>query len=396
MAKAMRVIISAGGTGGHLIPAQQLAKQLQDQYACEVLFVAKGLSKSVSFQKELFSYQDVFSSPLTFSPKGIFRFFFDLIRGTKKSFHVFSKFSPDVIIGFGSYHTFSPLLAAYCKKVPIILFESNALLGKINRFFAKKAKALALQFPLEEKISTPIFMIEALPWIEKKSEKRSERGIEKKTEKKPEEISEKISENKTFSKEQLSKKYQLDPNLFTFVVFGGSQGADFINKVFSDAAALLSLKKEKFQVIHLAGNEKKADDLQSLYNKLKIPCYVRGFEKNMLELLSIADFAVCRAGASSLSELLFFTLPALCIPYPFSSNGHQEKNGEFWQNIVRGGICQKEKEIKGFWLMQFLEKIQKKTELLVEWKKNIEDYQQKRKGVSLSRLVVEIGGKDGK
>ena len=52
MAKAMRVIISAGGTGGHLIPAQQLAKQLQDQYACEVLFVAKGLSKSISFQKE--------------------------------------------------------------------------------------------------------------------------------------------------------------------------------------------------------------------------------------------------------------------------------------------------------------------------------------------------------
>ena len=199
-----------------------------------------------------------------------------------------ARFKPDVVVGFGSFHSFPVLTAAAILRKKIILFEANCSLGQVNRFFVPFAEKIAFQFPIKMKKAV---YVPLLPWIKK---------------------------------EQGGKKYHLDPNRTTILVFGGSQGASFINQVFPEAAKLLSFP---FQVIHLTGKT----DLEIRYS---VPCVVKPFEEEMESAYEAADFAVCRCGAGTSAELIRYRLPAVVIPYPYA-NDHQRKNGEYLQGGVR-------------------------------------------------------------
>ncbi len=290
-----KVLIAAGGSGGHLLPAQELAELLQKRQNCDVLFAGYKLKKSPFFQRERFAYREIRSAPL-----GI-KFLFTVWRGLWKALKLMRRENPSVVIGFGSYHTVPVLLAALLFRKTIVLYEPNRIPGKVTRLFAPFAKSIAIQLPLAThpfKRATPVPLF---PWISKK----------------------------TLTKQAARKELGLDPERLTFLIFGGSQGAAYLNETMP---AVLS-ERNDIQVIHLAGSDQAAAQVQARYKMLNISATVKGYETNMTPAYLAADCAVCRSGAGTTAELLRYQLPAVLVPYPFAADDHQRHNAQFLESI---------------------------------------------------------------
>jgi UDP-N-acetylglucosamine--N-acetylmuramyl-(pentapeptide) pyrophosphoryl-undecaprenol N-acetylglucosamine transferase len=114
-------------------------------------------------------------------------------------------------------------------------------------------------------------------------------------------------------------------------VFGGSQGAQFLNQIFPRAAELLEKQGVAFQVIHLTGKEGNAS-----YGKKQFPLCVKPFEKEMGLAYLASDLAVCRSGAGTVAELIRSQIPAVLIPYPFAADDHQKVNGKYLAQTIGG------------------------------------------------------------
>jgi len=267
-----KVLIATGGTGGHLFPARQLKASLKNAH---VVFAGHKLKTSPFFDREKNTYFEILST-------GKISEIHKLFKGIWQSIRLILRLKPDVVVGFGSFHSFPVLFAAVLLRKKIVLFEANCTLGKVNRFFSRFAEKIAFQFPIphEKAVYVPL-----LPWV------KGKKGI---------------------------KKYDKDPERITILVFGGSQGAEFINQTFPEAAKLLTFP---FQVIHLTG---KAGSLV----RYSVPSVVMEFENDMNAAYHVADIVVCRCGASATAELIQYQKPAVLIPYPYAYD-HQRKNGEF-------------------------------------------------------------------
>jgi UDP-N-acetylglucosamine--N-acetylmuramyl-(pentapeptide) pyrophosphoryl-undecaprenol N-acetylglucosamine transferase len=296
--KKLKVLIAAGGTGGHLFPAQQLARMLLEKEDCELVFAGHLLSQSPFFEKGSVPFCEIASARL----KNPFRFFFAAIRGFFQSVALIRRFKPDAVVGFGSFHAFPVLLAAAVLRKKIILFEANCILGKVNRLFAPLAEKIAVQFPLQTPKRRQVF-VPFLPWT----------------------VQGRIQKPESISSESARRFFHLRPDLLTLLVFGGSQGAAHLNQTVPAAAALLLDRGLSFQVIHLTG---KGGEGTVSYDPA-IPSCVKPFEKEMEMAYAAADFAICRSGAGTVAELIRFRKPAILIPFPFAADGHQEANGRF-------------------------------------------------------------------
>lgn len=296
-----KVLIAAGGTGGHLFPAQQLAELLKKD--SEILFAGHKLSLSPFFEKEHIPFEEIASARI----RNPISFLLSSLKGLFQSVRLLRKFKPDVVVGFGSYHSFPVLLASVLLGKKLVLFEANCILGKVNRLFLPWARKIAVQFPLV-KPSKKQAAVPLLPWSGKKTE--------------------------VLPPADARKKFGLDPDLFTILVFGGSQGAVFLNREFGPAALLLKEKGKSFQVIHLTGKE--GSGAAEFYRKAGIPACVKEFEKEMGAAYSAADLAVCRSGAGTMAELIRFQKPALLIPYPYAAEGHQEINARYMADALQG------------------------------------------------------------
>lgn len=280
-----KVVIAAGGTGGHLFPAMQLAESLQGR---EYLFIGHKLKSSAFFDSK-HPFQEITAHP--FGPTC----FVPIVKGFFQSLKILKSFQPSVVVSFGSYHTFPLLCAAKWLKIPLILFEANCHLGKVHQLFAKRAHLVASQFPLNLPNNR---LVPFLPWK---------------------------SSSLFISKQEARRHFGLDPEKQTVLVFGGSQGAAFLNEKVPSL-----LNKQDLQVIHLTGKDKRAH--------YKVLAYVAPFEKNMALAYLASDFAITRAGASTIAELLRYQVPALLIPFPHAKQGHQEENARYFQEGMKGGL----------------------------------------------------------
>lgn len=299
-----KILIAAGGTGGHLFPAQDLASDLEGK--AEVMIAGHNLKTSPFFKRTI-PFHDI----LACAPKRgqWIRFVLETFIGFWQSFWLLRRFSPDVVVGFGSYHTFPVLLAAYFLRKKMILFEANCVLGKVNRFFAKRSGKVAVQFPLLKDFGNSV-LISLLPWS-----KKGQKTIP--------------------SREEALAYFGLDPNLKTFLVFGGSQGAAFLNDVMPKAAMLLS-QDFAFQVIHCTGKANRVD-----YGVLSC---VKEFEPRMDLAYAAADLVICRSGAGTVAELIRYCKPSLLIPFPSASDNHQWENGRLLADVFQGGRLLDQKE----------------------------------------------------
>ena len=304
-----RLLLSAGGTGGHIFPAVALANELKSQHDCSILFTAGMLSKNPYFPREEFAFKDVSCSSKLL--KGAYL----NSKGVIESIRIINDYKPDAVVGFGSYYTLPTLAAATLLRVPILLHEANSIPGRINRFFSPFAKKTWVSFSEAKNKLTGLVELCKMPL-------RAElkKGL--------------------ISKEEASSYFNLDARLPTLLIFGGSQGAKRINHLFSES---LLNQLQNIQIMHFTGSAIDEELFSNRYRARGIRHYVKSFEKRMDLAWIAADMAITRAGASSLAEQWEFEVPGILIPYPEATDNHQDFNAN---DLVNAGLCYKLREIE--------------------------------------------------
>lgn len=308
-----RILITAGGTGGHLYPAQALAQQLMrsippnkvlssEVLSSEVLFVAGGLKTNRFFDQSRFAFRSISCSPLN-GLRGLAH----LIQGFWQSVKIIKEFKPDVVVGFGSYYTIPVILAARYLQIPIVLHEANSIPGRANKWMAYFATAVGVHFPV-----TASFF----------AGKAYEVGLP---------LREGFSLDAVEKREALAR-YGLSGEHKTLLICGGSQGAEPINELM--LGCFLVLQELSLQVIHLTGNPVSAEKFKALYQTQGIAAHVTVFEKEMQMAWRAADGFIGRSGAATIAESIEFEVPGILIPYPHATDQHQDKNADFLVETV--------------------------------------------------------------
>lgn len=352
-----KVLITTGGTGGHIFPAQTLALELT-QTGYDVLFVGGNLDKNRYFNRDLFPFKTV-SSATPFRGN-VFKSLYQIIKGIYQSLKILKEFRPHLIIGFGGFYSF-PILAAAClKRLAIVLFEPNAAAGRVNKIFSPWALYSAVQFPAAvQDLKGKIIEVKML-------------------------VGQKLRTNA----EEARLHFYLNPKSFTFLVFGGSQGSQFINRLFAQAIGSISTSAS-FQVIHITGDVESADRIRKEYAQLGICSCVKAFEPRMDLVWSAADVVISRSGASTIAELIIFEVPGILVPFPRALDDHQTKNAHFIEKQIGGAISFPESALTTDKLKTAIEnllnsnQIQKMQEAIGYFKKNDQK-------IELSHLIEEI------
>jgi len=293
-------VIACGGTGGHLFPGLAVAQILRERNHELLLIVSeKAIDRLALEGYPEFKYEKLPSigmpSPLSPAFLGFLRRSWESLSYCKT---VYRKFRPSVVLGMGGFTSTAPLLAGTLQRLPTLIHESNAIPGRANRLAAKFCTRVLLGFEAARN---------RLPGVDCAVTGTPVRGN----------LGTPLPRNEALA------RLGLKPDLTTVLVMGGSQGAAGINQIMIKSAP--RLKNRNFQIIHLTGEK---DDRLAVanYQRGQIPHFVTPFHHQMEELYSAADLAISRAGASSLSELSFFGLPSILVPYPYAADDHQTAN----------------------------------------------------------------------
>ncbi len=360
------IVITSGGTGGHIFPAQGVADQLITRLPqSRVIFLAAGLSENRFFAKEQYEYFEVSSGKLEKHPLKAIHSGWRISRGIWQSLRLIRQLQADIVVGFGSYYTLPVLAAAKLAKVPIILHEANYYPGKVNALFATSAIATALHFPGTKEYLKGRSIVTGMPLRTSLQKIQNDR--------------EKANQYYAF---QTGKKN-------TLLILGGSQGAKKLNLLTADALIANAQQwSSVLKLIHFAGNEEQAMHIDRLYRQASYECCVKAFEKNMHFAWSAADFSISRAGASTIAEQIEYGVPGLLVPYPFAADNHQLKNAEYFA-AVGGGQVLPETTLETSLASSLKECIKDNGKLLSYWKERLATFKSQRKVQDLCSLIEE-------
>ena len=302
MVEKKRALIASGGTGGHFYPGFALAVELRSRGWQTVFLVKKeDLARPALEDADLpFAELDMVSLPRSLNPFAHAAFFFKFLRSLALSLRIMKDFKPDAVIGTGSYVAFPAVLAARLSGVPLFLHESNAKLGLGNYlagFFCRRA---ALGLPMRH---NPFAARSTLTGTPIREAFRALPG-----------------------RAAARRALDLDPDKFTVLVFGGSQGARRLNAAFIGAAKSL---KGDLQAVHLTGarNFEAVKENYAAAGLGDSPGFqVFDYREDMPALYAAADLVISRSGASTVAELLQLRKPSILVPLPSSAGGHQKEN----------------------------------------------------------------------
>lgn len=303
----MRVVLSGGGTGGHIYPALALRKELLKHYPdAEFLYVgtAKGLeSRIVPSQNIPFKTIHIQGLKRSFSLENLktVTYMLESIRVSKR---YLKGFQPDIVIGTGGYVCAPVLYAAARLGIPTVIHEQNSVAGITNKFLSRYVDKICICY--EE--------------VKESFSKKAQRKIVFTGNPRAQEVAERTE------KPDLTE-FGLRNDRPTLLIFGGSRGAQRINQVVEEM--LPELKDQPYQTLIATGEiyykelMARYPDIQQM-DKVKVVSYIH----NMPSLLRKVDLVVCRSGATTLTELTAVGTPSILIPSPNVTNNHQQHNAE--------------------------------------------------------------------
>ncbi len=292
------VLIAAGGTGGHLFPAEALAHELG----------ARGLTVHLATDHRVAAYGGDFPaeavhiiSSATFGDRSVLGLARSAVRlglGQAQSFALVRRVRPAVAIGFGGYPTLPPLLAASLLRVPTIIHEANAVMGRANRFLAGRVTAIATSFAATGLMGTG-----------------KDKAVFTGNPVRPRVI----AAVKPYEKPDLAGDFRL-------VVFGGSQGARVFSQLVPPALAELPADLRGRLRLVQQGRPEDAERLQMSLAALGIRSEIAPFFSDLPARIAEAHLVVCRSGASSVSELAVIGRPSILVPLPHALDNDQKTN----------------------------------------------------------------------
>lgn len=301
----MRVVVSGGGTGGHIYPALAFMRYLEKQEDVEYLYIGtkRGLeSKIVPQAGYAFESIKIEGLKRSLSLENLKTAYY-MVTSVIKARKILKEFKPDVVIGTGGYVCAPVLFAASLLKIPTIIHEQNSVAGVTNKFLAKWVNKIAICFDDVKK--------DFASYSEKVVLTGNPRGQEVVEIKKNPEYLDSIG---------------VQTDLPIVVIFGGSRGSERMNEVFVEA--LEGFADKNYHVIMVTG-EVHYDKINNQITNLEksLPnVSVFPYIKDMPQLFQNVDLVVCRSGATTLTELTALGLASILIPSPYVTNNHQEAN----------------------------------------------------------------------
>ena len=304
----LRLLLTGGGTGGHLFPAVATAQEFERQRpGTEILFV--GTRRKMDTES-LAAYGYGGESISSYGLKGksipqLIRAVATLPLSYIQAVRVIRRFNPDLIFGVGGYVTGPVVAAGKSCGIPAVVHEQNSIPGLANRKLGKIVDRVCISLPGSESY----FPVDKVVHTGNPVRKNILDLIGK-------------------------KRNGKQADKLTLLVLGGSQGAQRLNTLVAEAFLLPDHNlSSKISLIHQTG-EKDAAKVDELYKKNGIRATVKPFFEKMDEVYAKADLLVSRAGATTLSEIAVLGKPALLVPYPYAADNHQTRNGEYY---VQGG-----------------------------------------------------------
>ena len=348
-----KVLISTGGSGGHVIPAITIHDHLKETYDTIISTDYRGLKY---LEKD--DYRFVLIDTPKFNSLILFPFIlFKVLKLTINSLKILKKEKISYLISTGGYMSLPLCLAAKILNIKIFLIEPNMVLGRANKFFlnfskklicySKNLKNYPKKFETQKKIIKPLI-------------------------------------RKKYYEANLYKK---DVNLFTIMIIGGSQGAKIFDTLINET--ILSISKScSINVIHQTSIEN-INYLKNFYKINNIESNIFSYDQNLIELMKQSDLCISRSGASSLAEMSLMNIPFIAIPLPGSNDNHQYENAKYYYDKNCCWIIdQKKFDKKKF--EELLLKISKKDEDYVVKKENLKKLNYQNTWNNVNQNLLEI------
>ena len=340
-----KIIITAGGTGGHIYPALAVAELLKEKGAI-VTWVGTPNSMEAKLVPDYFNIQYIKSSGVR--GKGLVRkllFPFKLLSSTLKARSILKSTSADMVIGFGGYVSGPICLAAKLKRKPIIIHEQNAKMGLTNKVLSKLAYKICLAFEIDNLSSF---------FSKKQISRTAIVGNPIRTE-----ILELNTQDKTFNKDRLN-----------LLILGGSQGAKSINDIIPKLILESNNHDIDINVWHQTGQYTFLDtqDKYKTVPKANIK-EISPYISDMANAYKWADLIICRAGALTVSECSVAGVPAIFIPLPTAVDDHQFYNAQALVN-KDAGFCIRQDKVTLEQLIAIIKPLTESTDKLITLSKN--------------------------
>ncbi|MDI6741439.1 MAG: undecaprenyldiphospho-muramoylpentapeptide beta-N-acetylglucosaminyltransferase [Smithella sp.] len=323
----MRVVIAGGGTGGHLFPGIALAEEfIKRDGTTEIIFIGtkKGIEsrllKKIGYELRTIDIEGVKGRGMKALLKGIYQIPVSLWQSRR----ILKQFRPDLVFGVGGYASGPAVLAAYCMNLPTAVAEQNAIPGVTNKILGKFADRIFVTYAQTRTFFPPEKVVfSGNPVRASLSAGTGEKNKDKKE--------------------------------WCLLIFGGSQGAEAINKSVMDMLPQLQSLKDKIKILHQTGL-RQLEDVRKAYEESDIRAVVKDFIVDMAQAYAEADLIICRAGATSLAEITAAGKASVLIPFPWAANDHQLKNAQALEQEGAAKVI-REKDLSGVKLFEVVKNL---------------------------------------
>jgi UDP-N-acetylglucosamine--N-acetylmuramyl-(pentapeptide) pyrophosphoryl-undecaprenol N-acetylglucosamine transferase len=292
-------VLAAGGTGGHMVPAHAVAQEL----------MARGHRVALVTDERGTQYPGLFEDVQTHilpagrmagGVKGWIAGLKEILEGRRMARQLYESFEPSAIVGFGGYPALPALLGAFAEKIPTIIHEQNAVLGRVNRLVAGKVAAIATAYPdvlrLKSRFADKTYL-----------------------------VGNPVREAVMALREEPFPVFS-DESVLRILVTGGSQGATILSSVVPEGLGMLPISlRRRLQVTQQCRPED-IESVRATYAEMEIPADLSTYIEDMPEKLGWAHLVIARAGASTIAELTAAGRPAILIPLPSAMDNHQAYN----------------------------------------------------------------------
>jgi UDP-N-acetylglucosamine--N-acetylmuramyl-(pentapeptide) pyrophosphoryl-undecaprenol N-acetylglucosamine transferase len=295
---ARTVVVAAGGTGGHLFPAQALAEALAKRGWRIVLATDE---RGALYASEFPAERRLALQAATYKngdPIGMVRAGVNILQGVLQARREFKIINPAIVVGFGGYPSLPGLLAALWDKRPTLIHEQNAVLGRVNRFLAPKVDAVACAFPILEK-ATP--KVKAAAKVVGNPVRPEIRAL-------------------------YDRPYEAPTREIHILITGGSQGARLLSELTPNAVAALPDALRSRLRIQQQTRRESMEDARRIYDDAVVNAEIAPFFRDMAGRLAKAHLVIGRAGASTCTEIAVAGKPSILIPLKIAADDHQTFN----------------------------------------------------------------------
>ena len=366
----MRVLVAAGGTGGHLYPALALANYLKKEHLAQEIiwiggkrFLEKEIVTSSGFK---FLEINTRSCPRGFSWKWPF-FLWNLTISLKQCFFIFLKSRPQVVVGMGSFHSYPVIIISFLLGIPSLICEQNLIPSLTNRTLARRATAIAISFPQTKEYFAPLLY----PKI-----KTVGNPVRK--------------EILTTKRKEASIELNMKENRFTLLFLGGSQGADFLNQIGIKVLQLLDREEisPQIQSIFIVGIQNKELALHPpLLQRIKL--LILPYSSKIQYVYAMSDLVISRSGATTLAEITACGLPSILIPYPYATENHQWRNAQILER-KGAALLVAESELKAKRLKKLILDLINNREILREMSKKSRQLGKRDSTEQMAKLLISL------